>query len=392
MTQSQPKTPLISLKGVLVLEISPQGPEETARILPFAPREAAGQLALLIARDLEQLFPSLRQAGIILPGAIYDQTEILTAGFEVFQTLETMYVDACARESFEAQIISLGSVGGEFPVAHLQPASTPMRGPLLLIPFAVVGPENALDALDADFDDRLLHEGECAPEIRQWLVNQFQVTLHHVQYLSLAGLCALTQTHLSAAGLDFLWQLLEIALTDPDGTDSVTIDFGLQAHYHQKLVTLPFATFALLARQAGTQAEPMTAEQYTHLLRRLRQAALGLAAHGMTVAWQVAPPARQDNEVIIEPQECDSTSTEEPSVRATLVEQNDAELGTVAWVLAEYSSDARLLRRTTLYPLSPNGLTQAHDKAKSLLAAGIVLEEKQTAQLIIAPDGCNLAP
>jgi hypothetical protein len=403
MTQPRASSPLTSLKGVITLEITPQSSSDTADILPFASREAASDLAQWVAQDLDRLFPGLRQSGIILAGAIYDQTEVLTPGLTLFETLETMYVDAVARDSFEAQIISLGSVEGEFPVTHLQPKSQTLRGPLLLIPFAIVGPQAALEALADDFDDRLLNEGACSTEVQSWLVDQFKVTLHHAQYLSLVGLCALVQTHLYSAGLEPFWKILETALVDPEGTSALPFDLNQEAIYHQKKVTLPFITFSEAAQLAQADGATLSPKSYLQFVRSLRQTALGLEAHTLSVDWQTPTTSERIGDLVVErseylPDHANSNDSKESkgltasptAARVALVEQNDPELGTVAWVLSEFDLGERLLRRTTLYPLSPLGLVQLRETADSLIAPEVETSERETLELEISSDGLDL--
>ncbi len=67
--------------GLLALELDLQRPDFTG--VPPEPLSvtAATALAGHLAKDLDRILDGIHHLGLILPGALYDQTEILRPGF-----------------------------------------------------------------------------------------------------------------------------------------------------------------------------------------------------------------------------------------------------------------------------------------------------------------------
>lgn len=386
---------LQALQGALILEITPIMPDQAADKIPFLTKEAASTLATQIGGDLEKLFPELHETGIILPGAVYDQTELLAPGFPLYRALEEMYLDAGGRDNeFEAQIISLGSVDGEFPIDVLRPAPSLVWGPLMVIPFSLVAPVSHLAPIEAEFDQRMFEHGSCSEATIEIINEQFGLTTLHAQYLSLSSLCALTRAHLNAAGLDFLWELLEKALTDPHGSTEVNFNIGLTCRYHDQHVTLPFYSYREWVKKARDQKTERPegqsfVEGYSLYVRQTRQASIGLGAHSIDVVWEDAHGSSLEGAFFCETDDLavDGEATTLPEiVRATLIEQHDPDLGTVAWVVGKYDSEDRLIQRLTYYPLITDGLKSALEAAEALAASYPSVTRRKTESLETTAD------
>jgi hypothetical protein len=363
MTPSQPQNVdnLVALCGALTLELEQDMPTgDAARLMT---KEHAATLAQLIANDLDQALGGIRQLGLIVPGAIYDQTEVIRSTFPLFSTLQEVYVEACCKEQFSANIISLGTSDGTFPLEALLPNQDISPAPLALIPFALVGPENEIEALREGFDETLLKHGAVSEATLTCIQNAFPCSSVNASYISLAGLCALLQTHLSAIGCDTLWDILEGALFRPEVPTFTKMENGNAFLYSANSVYVPFLTYSAWAGSRTGASENERIAGYTDWIKTYRQYIAGLDAHGLII-FQFAQTQPFENETMqelldnlkgLEPfmdhyiEEVTHTNpTQASPTQLNVVEQFDPEVGIVA-----YSVHSLLRGSTKLKSISP---------------------------------------
>ncbi|MCC8989102.1 MAG: hypothetical protein LM523_15560, partial [Candidatus Contendobacter sp.] len=77
--------------GLLVIELDPQTSDPAG--IPPQPLTVAAASALAghVAKDLNHLLGGIDHLGLILPGALYDQTEILQPGLPLPVALADLY-------------------------------------------------------------------------------------------------------------------------------------------------------------------------------------------------------------------------------------------------------------------------------------------------------------
>ena len=101
--------------------------------------------------------------GLVVPGALYDQTEFLRPGFRDRRGAGgRLSRDVCGAGGTEPQLIALGLEPGEsFPDRGTLNPARRVRAPgrLLLIPFAFVGPVESSEPFhQTRMEQVLLHE------------------------------------------------------------------------------------------------------------------------------------------------------------------------------------------------------------------------------------------
>lgn len=392
---------LVALYGALTLELEQS--EAANKSTELLNKENAAELAQLIAQDLDKALGGIRELGVIVPGAIYDQTEIIRSGFPIFSTLQEVYVEACCKEAFTANIISLGTSDGVFPLQSLVPDASIPPAPLALIPFALIGPEEQIEALRQQFDDTLLKQGGVLEQTQTFIQKQFALTSVNASYISLAGLCALLQTHLSAIGCDTLWDILEGALFRPEEPTFTKIDNGNAFLYSANSIYVPFLSFSAWVKNRRDVVEDKLISGYTDWIKTYRQYIAGLDAHGLFI-FQFAQGQPFENETMQELLDNlaglepfidhyieEVTRTNESGATPTqlkVVEQFDPEVGIVAYSICEQDDANKCLARTLFYPLSFEGINQIEqlitqkmdefgDKAVRSKTDGITLSKDQ---------------
>jgi len=116
MTQALSATP-----GVLSVELSP------AAAMPGQPpaaltRDDAEVLASHLAEDLRRIFgAAVETGGLIVPGGLYDLTEMLRPGLPMTEALLDVYRGSLRGGAFQPQVIAIGHSGAQFPLPELAP-------------------------------------------------------------------------------------------------------------------------------------------------------------------------------------------------------------------------------------------------------------------------------
>ncbi|MCB1779834.1 MAG: hypothetical protein KDJ34_07030, partial [Candidatus Competibacteraceae bacterium] len=86
-----PLNELSHYAGLLAIELDPQRADFTG--IPPEPLSVAAASALAghLAKDLSRILDGIEHLGLVLPGALYDQTEILQPGFPLIRALADIY-------------------------------------------------------------------------------------------------------------------------------------------------------------------------------------------------------------------------------------------------------------------------------------------------------------
>lgn len=362
--------------GLLAIELSLQPPE--LAVTPPSPLTvaAATRLASQIAADLDAILHGITHLGLILPGALYDQTEILQPGFPLLGALAALYRGSSPGAVFTPQVIALGADRGFFPVAAINPHCRPGSGPLLLLPFCLVGPSADIAQLARVMEDTLLQNGQVSPATRTAVQEAFGLAVLNLSFATVGDLCALLRVQLEANDFLPLWELLEHAWFERPGTREVRLEAGnrfLVAGDHAHTLFYTFDDWAQFG-PGRTTAAPELGPGYLHWARLQRQYALTLAAYGLRVRWVLANPALERT---LETEEgaaalaafreipCLSgdylvervfhNDSEQPEQKMQVTHQADAELGTVAYTVTTLDAAGQLVRLEHHYPLQPQG-------------------------------------
>ena len=375
--------------GLLVIELDPQHADPSG--IPPEPLTVAAASALAghVAKDLDSILGGIAHLGLILPGALYDQTEILQPGLPLPVALADLYAGSL-QGGFVPQVIALGEDQGVLPITEINPQRRPGSGPLLLLPFCLIGPVAAIDRLARVMEDTLLQNGETSPATREAVQQAFSLTALNLSYATLSDLCALLRVQLDGNGLLPLWDLLEHAWFERPGVHPVRLDGGnrfLVAGDHAHTLFYTFDDWA----QFGPGREWPAAELgdgYRRWVQQQRQYVSALAAYGLEIRWVLANPQLEDilatadgetakaamreipclsGDYLIEA--LFQNDREDPERRMTVTCHADPELGVLAYTVQTEDRDGEMLRLEHHYPLRPQGLKVIIDRLVQRCAA-----------------------
>jgi len=368
--------------GLLVIELDTQEADPSG--IPPAPLSvtAADALAGHLAKDLNHILDGIEQLGLILPGALYDQTEILQPGFPLMEALADLYRRSL-QGGFTPSVMALGSDSGYLPVAAIDPQRRPGSGPLLLLPFCFVGPREALGRVARIMEDRLLQNGEVSPATREVVQQVFGLTARNLSFATIGDLCALLRVQLESHDLLPLWDLLEQAWFARPGVRSVTLEGGNRFLVEGDHAHTLFYTFDDWAQfgPGRTLSVAELGEGYQRWARLQRQYAMALDAYGLEVRWVLANPQLEEKlataagdaaKVAMREIPCLSgdylveaifqNDREAPEQQMTITHHADPELGTLAYTVRSLDAGDQLLRLEHHYPLRPQGINVIIDR------------------------------
>ena len=362
--------------GVLAVEWELPALNPTTAPPPPLSLTAATALAADLAQDLDAILGGIRHVGLIVAGALYDQTEILQPGFPLFESLAALYRGRTRSEQFTPELMALGAENGFFPVAAINPLRRPGSGPLLLVPFCLVGPSADIAQLARTMEDTLLQNGQVSPNTQEVLNQSFAIEAQNLSFATTSDLCALLRVQLEAHEFLPLWELLEHGWFARPGVRAVTLDTGnrflvTEDHLHTLFYT--FDDWAQFGPGHTLPAETLETG-YLAWVQAQRQYTLTLAAYGLHLRWVLANPALEatlhhasetaalaalraipclSGDYLVERIFYNDHEAPEQSMRIT--HQADRELGTVAYTVTTLDAAGQLARLEHHYPLHPQG-------------------------------------
>lgn len=390
--------------GLLCIELDSQSPQFTAQAPALLTRDAANQLAGVVADDLQRLIEDgIAPAGLVLAGALYDQTDIFRPGFPLLTALADLMRRAPRHNGLPPPRLALGVSGERFPIAALNPQAQSTFGPLALLPFCLVGPGEVMDRLFVEMENNLA-QGEVSAATRAAVETLFNVPVLNLFYATLGDLCAWLRTELENNDLQGLWQLLEPALFERPGPHQVILaDSGNRYLLANDEAWAPFYTFddwAQFGPGRDTAAEQLESG-YRRWLRQFRLYALALPSYGLPLrmvcgipgmesedvdaalaALQAAPALNEDD--LIETA-YEATDADAPA-RLLVTVQGGGELDVIAYSLATLAEDGRLLRLEHCYPLCAAGVEAINQEIQQRSARdGIPHTIQQPGWLVCSP-------
>ena len=370
-----PHPGLGSCSGALTIELDLQDPAYNP--IPPAPldRDTAARVGGRIAADLNGILHGIHHLGMVVPGALYDQTELLRPGFPLLRTLEDLFRGAGRNADFTPQLIALGADRGDFPIPELNPERRPGSGPLLLLPFTLVGRRRDILPVSTTLENTLLQQGEVSPATREAVQSAFGLRAASMSYATIGDLCALLQVQLENAGFSELWRLLEHALFQQADLLDIRLDNGNRYLLADGRVYVPFYTFDTWAQlgPGRTLAAGELGVAYGEWLRLQRQYTLTLAAYGLDVRRVLGHPEVEQGDAqaafaeaqAVAPLEGDilletvmANAAGVPERQLLITHQFERELGTLAYTVLALDENERAVSLENFYPLRPEGLPQ----------------------------------
>jgi len=361
--------------GLLCIELDSQSPLFIGKAPPLLASEAANDLASQVTDDLNRLLEEgIAPAGLVLAGALYDQTDVFRPGFPLLSALADLMRRAPRPAGALPPHLALGASGDRFSIDALNPQPQSSFGPLALLPFCLVGTSEVMDRLFVDMEESLTRNGQASSATQATIQSAFGVPIVNLFYATLGDLCAWLRTQLENNDLRELWQLLEPALFERPGPHQVTLaDGGNRYLLMNDVAWTPFYTFDDWARfgPGQTVAAGQLSENYQHWLRQFRLYAVALPAYGLSLRRVLGAPALQqeetaaaltalqgaptlDNDYLTETVYAQKDNT--PPAKLVATQHTEKELDVIAYSLATFAADGQLLSLEHFYPLSADGL------------------------------------
>lgn len=370
---------------------------------PLTPEQAEELLACLtqdLARILEQ---PLEGFGAVMPGGLYDITEILRPGLPMVETLFELYRGGLRQGGFVPQLMAIGGHDGGFPVEAIAPRRRPGSGPLLILPLVFIGEREKLEQLQTRMETLLLEKGQASRGTETCIRRHFGLMPENLAYATFNDLCALLKIQLGHAGMESLWELLECALYRPQEGKRVELPTGNVFRLNGSVVHTPFLTFdAWAARHGGADID-----SYLEWVKQQRVMEAGLRAHGLQVIhlgpeapadghcsghWQRTAAAHALNGPLLSEPEPPAGVLEGASF-VLLTEQGTPELGPVAYTVLVQAADGQLLYLGNQYPLEPGQIAAIRRHWTEAAAAhGVELHLARPNRLMVSADGRQLVP
>lgn len=200
-----------------------------------ADRATAGALADALAHDLAAHVPELRRLDFVLVGALYDQAQLLRPQWPLHAALAEA-LDHLPRNAADTHVVALGAHEGRMPQALLQPDVDLFGSPMLVMPWLLAGPAEAVATVGQRLERELLDSGLIGAELALAIGEAFAVKTAHARHMTTLDLCALACAQYEHAGLGEIWQIIETALLRPDQEQRVVMQDGSALTYRHGVV------------------------------------------------------------------------------------------------------------------------------------------------------------
>ncbi len=271
--------------GALALELTADGPTGLTQL----ERGDADGLSEALGDDLRRLLPGVEMLDAGIACALFDPAELLRPGWPVHAALAELVTAAPGRGG--GRMITLGADAQRMPVDALQPDPRLVGGSMRLLPLALVGDPERVQAIGQKMEASLMDTGMASAQLALDCQAAFGVQLEHARWMTLHDLCALTAMQYEHAGLAGAWRLIEAALLAPRSEEWLREDGEPLALYRRGVVRIA---------QHEVNAVDADPSQQRLDVMRVRQLQAVLAAHGID-SERVAVSAMQDAEAVLRP-------------------------------------------------------------------------------------------
>jgi hypothetical protein len=254
---------------VLAIEFPPEvGPADFDYSLCYLSRELAQPLAGQLAAEIgKHVSHGLGELQLSWMAGVYDQAQLLRPGFPVHRALAELTKAGAPTREPGAHVISFQALRGQAPLPELEPDRALLGGALVLIPFCLQGPLEALERASAELEEKLMEQGladaRTALMLNQALAAFCKRAPEHARLMTLNDLAAMCAAQLDNMELAPVWSVIESALY---GTQPAQQHLNLSYDGHTARLLLP---------------DLIETESCYQTLIFLRQTALLLRAHGI---------------------------------------------------------------------------------------------------------------
>ena len=331
-------------------------------------KAGAEQLAAHLGADLANLIPEISKCTVTVVAGAYDQTQVLRPGFPLFNALRNILNNSNQADGGRSKLLSIGASSGQLPDPALQPDTTIPPSVLQLIPVLISGEHSLIEELGETMEHLFLEQGQLSPTTAMWVQQAFDMKIIHGRFMTLIDLTAMLQLQLDSFHFTPLWELIEVALFQPEEVLEIGTSEGNSFCYREGAIYSPFYSFDYWANEgpgSGIEAEKhMLGKRYADWTRIQRQYLMTLRSHGLEVRQHL--PGSPD-EPVAERFLVEVKPGPAHGGNMTITEHNAGELGTVA--VTAIRDD----RQFNYYPLTPAGLNDIHSLLRDRLGSNAQL-------------------
>jgi hypothetical protein len=319
------------------------------------------QVLAHLATDLARLFTDIEQCTLTMPGALYDQTQVIRPGFPLLQSLENFAASSRRDSPNQPTRRVLSQSGGRMPDDCMQPDPSIPPGLLQNLPLLISGQPEIIGPLSAEMEHLFLEQGQLSAHSAKGLESHFGIAVTHARFMTVTDLMAMLRLQLEHFGFLPLWDLLDAALEESSAPVQANGQLGQTFEYRNDAVHCQFETFDYWALQGGGKglsiSEQDLEQAYADWTREYRQYTTTLAAHAVPVIQHMPPPHDDWLEAgfLVE-----AAVKPPPSDAAEVTEHSASDLGVLAVTVVRDG------RQFNYYPLSPTGLNELHAEIRSL--------------------------
>lgn len=236
-------------------------------------KQQASELTALIARDLHAVLGIKGQTALVVCGAAFPSEQLLQPKFPIQQNI-TQYASAAFQGELNSdQVLSIGSNDGQMPEG-LQPIDLPHG--LVHIPFCLYTHELKLAE---KFEAELMHKGMISPPTYEKLKDCISQPVNHANYMTYLDLVAMMHNHYQQLGLSQLWEVIEMALVNPDPKTAVISNTNNHYYLVDHLLFTPYFSW----RKYSNYFNTTEANDYIQWLMAQRLSVTAFASHGLEI-------------------------------------------------------------------------------------------------------------
>lgn len=269
--------------GLLALELSGGDAPKQAALST----DAAGELAVLVGRDLAKLVPQVHELDFVFAAAHFDPAEILRPGWSVHRRFADL-LDRAPGRNEGPRVLAFGAdAEGDIPMP-LQASSELTGGGLRVVPFLLSGSADApVGAVCDGLEEVLLATGMAQPDTALMAQTAFGAKIEHARYFTVLDLASMMAMQYDNQGLGNLWPLVETALLAPEQDQWLDASPEPLLRYVEGEVRMALfdpAGWCAHYHQDRGDCDRLT-RVYEQFLMRQRQMAAVLESHGLEVLY-----------------------------------------------------------------------------------------------------------
>jgi len=237
----------------------------------------ASELTANVGRDLAAVLGITQDSALVFCAATYGSEQLLQPQFPIQQHI-TRYASAAFQGQLNAdQVLSIGAKAGQMPegLTPNQPSQA-----LLHLPFCLYTHDQQLAT---QFESQLMHKGMVSPPTYDCLNALFNAAgtnpIKHANYMTYLDLVAMMHNHYDHLGLSHLWQIIEMALVNPEPKTAVQTNTHNHFYLLDQWLFTPFFSWSQFGRYFNTKATG----DYINWLMAQRLSLGAFATHGLTI-------------------------------------------------------------------------------------------------------------